>query len=85
MEWQTPAAALAVLAALAYVARRAARAWAGKAAGCGGCRCPGSPEGNTSALIAPEQLLAGRARSPRPLQPGAAGEGVAKAASRPHG
>jgi hypothetical protein len=57
MDWQTPAAVLAVALAAAYTARQALRAWRGKSAGCGTCKCS-APEGRrqSTSLIAVEDL-----------------------------
>ena len=64
MDWQLGLVALIVLLAVTYLGRRAWRTWRGRAAGCGGCKCPGTdraaaeqPAGR-DALISSEQLTA---------------------------
>ena len=56
MEWQWALVGLCVALAVAYLARRTWRTWRGRAAGCGGCKCPAPPARQGETLIPAEQL-----------------------------
>jgi hypothetical protein len=59
MDWQLLLVVVLVMLASLYLGRQSLRAWRGKAAGCGGCKCPGTvgtPSSGVETLIPIEQV-----------------------------
>jgi hypothetical protein len=59
MEWQLLLVVVMVMVALLYLGRQTLRTWRGKAAGCGGCKCPstkGTSNSGAETLIPIDQV-----------------------------